>query len=378
MRKDEEYMKKRIATLLLVILLTMSNFSFTVNAEEESVNDTITKTATYIKSFYDEYPITYAEYRDVLYLLQSGIECDDIVDGYLASVKSQMDEEGKLCYVDAYSGEETESPAYYAAAAIILAKAGKNGTDFNEYNFIKIIEDYDRDSLLSENVYLLTLILYSVQGYSDYLTDETLEKDLVDKIVSLYQNNENGCGIDNQGISVDTNGKVLPSLMKYYNTDEEVKEIIDEGTSWVLTQQENSNYHYSVEYNEANGDSTALALSLLAVYGDMDDAKKAYEALLTYKSDEVIGAFKSEYADPDLFVTYDAMEGLLAYESAINGKGNIYDISNAKMMQKDKVSNKSTKNDNQTGAMIFVGVMAGLIVVYAIVKKKTREQKESE
>lgn len=371
-------MKKRIATLLLVILLTMSNFSFTVNAEEESVNDTITKTATYIKSFYDEYPITYAEYRDVLYLLQSGIECDDIVDGYLASVKSQMDEEGKLCYVDAYSGEETESPAYYAAAAIILAKAGKNGTDFNEYNFIKIIEDYDRDSLLSENVYLLTLILYSVQGYSDYLTDETLEKDLVDKIVSLYQNNENGCGIDNQGISVDTNGKVLPSLMKYYNTDEEVKEIIDEGTSWVLTQQENSNYHYSVEYNEANGDSTALALSLLAVYGDMDDAKKAYEALLTYKSDEVIGAFKSEYADPDLFVTYDAMEGLLAYESAINGKGNIYDISNAKMMQKDKVSNKSTKNDNQTGAMIFVGVMAGLIVVYAIVKKKTREQKESE
>ena len=111
-------MKKQLLATLTALALVFSlgaDNAFAATTAEVAAD--VQATASYIAGMYDESnPATYANYKDVIFVLRSGIAADDLVDTYLASVKDTLDSTGML----AYNG--VESPAYYAGAAIDVYK----------------------------------------------------------------------------------------------------------------------------------------------------------------------------------------------------------------------------------------------------------------
>ena len=323
--------KKLLATLTALALIFSLGAANAFAATADEVAADVQATASYIAGMYDESnPVTYANYKDVIFVLRSGIAADDLVDTYLASVKDTLDSTGML----AYNG--VESPAYYAGAAIVLALTGQDGTNFEGYNLIEKIEKSDRSAMTSGNVYLLADILYAVQSYRYDVTDDTLETDLVNAIKDRYLDGDAGTGIDNWGVSTDNNGTVIPVLLPYCDNDPEINEIVTKSVAWTKTQQnpDTGLFQYTDQdpYSVFNANSTGLALNLLAATGD-DAAAAAYNGLSVFQSPTVPGAYGYSDTNANYSATANVLWGLLSYQRSLNSQTPVFDISDTPVAQ---------------------------------------------
>lgn len=369
-----KHFKKRFTAALLALCLVFTMASSVYAADTTQVNIPATATAPAAEQVKTESQLT-AEYvlnntnfsdisdtskfyntsRNLILIMRSGINCDEQAKQYMSAVKSLLNSDGTLNLKAA--GYENDIWSSYSCLLITLALAGEDASDFNGANIIKVFNDIlksqtaDSFSNSKLNPYFLGIINSAVTSYSNYFNDyETISSVIK---TALINNTVNDKGIDNWGFSVDNNALVYPHFIKMYDSDKDIKAMIDK----VLAYTEKTYFDTSIGtshtvYNdwitgalvdEPNPDATALAIALYSQFGKSELAAKSYYALLdNYKSQNTPGAY-TYYGADSLFSTVDALHGLVSYNRILNGLANPFDVTS----EAEKILDNSESSDNQ-------------------------------
>ena len=369
-----KHFKKRFTAALLALCLVFTMASSVYAADTTQVNIPATATAPAAEQVKTESQLT-AEYvlnntnfsdisdtskfyntsRNLILIMRSGINCDEQAKQYMSAVKSLLNSDGTLNLKAA--GYENDIWSSYSCLLITLALAGEDASDFNGANIIKVFNDIlksqtaDSFSNSKLNPYFLGIINSAVTSYSNYFNDyETISSVIK---TALINNTVNDKGIDNWGFSVDNNALVYPHFIKMYDSDKDIKAMIDKVLAYTeKTYFDTSNGTSHIVYNdwitgalvdEPNPDATALAIALYSQFGKSELAAKSYYALLdNYKSQNTPGAY-TYYGADSLFSTVDALHGLVSYNRILNGLANPFDVTS----EAEKILDNSESSDNQ-------------------------------
>lgn len=369
-----KHFKKRFTAALLALCLVFTMASSVYAADTPQVNIPATATAPAAEQVKNESQLT-AEYvlnntnfsdisdtskfyntsRNLILIMRSGINCDEQAKQYMSAVKSLLNSDGTLNLKAA--GYENDIWSSYSCLLITLALAGEDASDFNGANIIKVFNDIlksqtsDSFSNSKLNPYFLGIINSAVTSYSNYFNDyETISSVIK---TALINNTVDDKGIDNWGFSVDNNALVYPHFIKMYDSDKDIKAMIDKVLAYTeKTYFDTSNGTSHTVYNdwitgalvdEPNPDATALAIALYSQFGKSELAAKSYYALLdNYKSQNTPGAY-TYYGADSLFSTVDALHGLVSYNRILNGLANPFDVTS----EAEKILDNSESSDNQ-------------------------------
>lgn len=323
--------KKRFLSLLTALVLIVGTLSINVSAApaQAEVNSEISATVNYLAEQYNG-NITVKEYFKVFLMASSGVECSAITQQFLNAVTEDINTNGKLKTLDE---TPVESPTLYAGVLMALKAANIDATNIAGRNLIidfsSCLSTYDFSTFNGspyELVYLMSVLQYyknDIQNSSTYIESTK------NAILSFYQSQStDDTGFYYYGFSSDTDAKMISALKSFYNTDDNIKTIVDTA---IANMKLKANEQYQVDgYGYGcNSDSTGLVLSALSIYGDTS-AANYYSGLLGFKSQTAAGAYvydsSSNVPDP-VYSTPDALEGLLSYSRALSGKNSIYDLS---------------------------------------------------
>lgn len=335
--------KKRFETLIALILIftlfvtplsakaqgTINYFNVanTQTKITDEIRNEVKKTAEYLKRYYEKNGIELVDFRELILLQQSGIDCSNLVNQYIKKLKL------KTVYD-------------YAGAILILTLAGYDVTNFNNVNLIQGFEvnlsTYTEETMSDDSIvnpYYLQIIAYTVHAYKAQFTNPKKAIELINYTVASYyvNNGEGTAGFDYWGVSADNNGSILPALIPFSTYNNNINSIIANTFLWTSSQMESDGTILS--WGIPSASSTGLALALFSVVGDDENAHKTYEGLLTFKSSNE-GAYLHEGSD-SIFSTKDVFRGLLAYLYYIEGKGNCFDVSG--IVQRNLISNVKEK-----------------------------------
>lgn len=302
-------MKKTLSICLAVILaVSLSLSAFAVKApSKESVKKEINATACYVNGEISGYTADSAV--DYYYLVKASEKAKSFYDGFLASVKANLDDnDGKL--VTAY-GENISS---YAAVIGILDAMGGDPTNVNSVNLVELFENIDNKEV--SNPYYYNIIIPAAAKYCD----EAFAKSLCDSFIENYYTM--GSGMDYWGYGCDNTAMFLSAIsqsgLDCYNA------YIDDAAKVLDTYKTEGGYCYNPEYGTApNVNSTALALMAKCEYytykgvvnDNMAELSDLYNSLLTFKG-ETEGSYMYEGSE-STYSAADALKGLSAYYSVL-------------------------------------------------------------
>lgn len=333
-------LKKSFISKALSVMLIFSCLTVTATAKENTA-DAHTKALVkaeldatagamcdYIKNKIsdDRSAIDCNDLKNYTLILKSGYSDENVTDELLNYVKNLINDKDNpisATYVD-FSGNVALSNNYPYIIAF-LNEAGENSSDFNGYNFNSALEEAILDETVDVNLYLLQYIVSAVNFNKEAFSEPGKIIEKAYKAVSdSYTTDENGnSGIDYWGVSVDNNGQCLSVIKSLYDTDRDAKEKIDAAIAWTATQF--SDKGEIISWGSPNPSSTALAMKVFSEYSDLDNAKKAFNGMASFKSSSIEGVYEAyNYStgtvEADyLYTTPDALIGLLAYYRAIEG-----------------------------------------------------------
>ena len=267
--------------------------------------------------------------HDLILGIRSGADCTAATTAYLNAVDNILDEQGTL---DIPAGEYDNTNDIYSSYAYlltVLAVIGKDAADYNGVNivdtFAKLmtaasVDDFVRldDGTLSNlNPYYIGVIYSAVDSYSELIADSDA---IIAKLKAAILKMSDANGLVFWGYSADNNGSAYPAFSTLYKKDTEVKSAIDSAIEYTYNtyfNEEDGTTHY-IGYGSdyASGDSTALSLALYAQYGQMERAAKSYNALLTFKLNDINGAYDGY--DP-IYASQNALTGLVTYLQSLKG-----------------------------------------------------------
>lgn len=311
-------MKKLTATIVSVALmigvLAMS-VSAGVTTKSADVMKDLNNTANYLTTVIlsgDESNV-YTNDRAIMAILKADAQNEQLKTAYTKSLKKALDAgNGKLLYNGA------ESPSYYIGAITILKMLGENPSDFQSYNLVEGFNKLDKALITSQSPYLLAYMLEFVTENSDLVEDKSIGTDLVKALKAFYKDDQTkGSGYDYWGITVDTNGTIVPALFPYCENDSELKSQVEKSMSWLLEQYTEGGYNYGIDYPGINSNSTGMALYALSETGDLENAEKAYKSLSNFKSTDVDGAYGYNNTSPNPGATNNVIAGLATYYTAL-------------------------------------------------------------
>lgn len=334
-------LKKTFTGIALSLCVAMSSISpVYVAAADQSVKASdvlaeVKATSNYVKDKWGTESADIYSYRELILMMQSGIDCGKQYDNYMKTVSDNLTSDGKIVI------DGSESAAIYAAVIDILTIKGENAANYQGKDLLTAFNNYLAQYKTAEelntaisNPYYYSYVIPTVYSFASEMTDSTaILSTLKDAVLLNYIKNDSGCGIDYYGFSADTNGKVLSVLSYYYKDDTDLSTKIDDAINWTLSLKLD-NKGYKFDNNswsvDANASSTAMALSLMSSYSKDDEALNAYNSLLTYKSSAAAGAYT--YMDKDsMFSTDDALEGLITYYRYLtNAAASPYDVTGCK------------------------------------------------
>lgn len=288
-------------------------------------------------STYANTGVFYGVSRDLFLSIRSGYDCSSQLATYLEFVKNNINEDGTLNIDNGYNSKNYYISSY-TYLIMILSASGIDATDFNGINIVsafdKIINTFTVDDLNNNNmnIYHLGSVYSVVNAYKDTISNS--DKVLANiKEALLAACTADGNGIDNWGNSIDNNGFVFPFFASLYDTDADVKKAIDSAADYskqgILA---DGTSFYSLAYPSTSGNtnSSGMNLSFFAQYGNSDvNAAVLYNALVnTFKSASGNGAYLDYKNDEDFkSATPDALQGIVTYLYALEGKANPFDIS---------------------------------------------------
>lgn len=315
-------MNKKLISMALTIMLLLSCFCTPVLADTPKSNEVkaeLDATALYIlgsiKSNIDSNSITYNDYKHYALTLKAGISDNDVTNSLVDFLKDNFHNDGSTSITGTFY------PAtWYTYIITFLNEIDMNPSDFNDINFIKLLEDYYLNTDNSIECYIEQYIFaILIQNEDDFSNPSDVKAKIEDSILKLYvDRGDDGVGINHWGIYTDNNGQCLITLKSLYSTDQVTKDKVDAAITWTANQLTSDGTVFA--FGSASVSGTALALKALAEYNDVENAAKAYEGLKTLKSSTTSGAYP-DYAgkdDPN-FSSPDALIGLLSYYRSIEG-----------------------------------------------------------
>lgn len=336
--------KKQFISKALSVMLIFSCLTVTAEAEENTagkqtkalvkaeLDATAGAMCNYIKNKISDgqSAIDSTDIKNYTLILKSGYSDENVTRELLNYVKGLIDDKDNpisATYTD-FSGNAALSNDYPYIIAF-LNEAGENSSDFNGYNFNSALEEAFLDEAVDVNPYLQQYIVSAVNfNRKAFINPDKIIKKAYKAVLDSYTTDENGnSGIDYWGVSVDNNGQCLCVLKSLYTTDNDVKEKLDAAISWTAAQF--SDKGEIISWGSPNSSSTALAMKVFSEYNDLNNAKRAFNGMASFKSSSIEGVYESiNYqtgeAEADyLYTTPDALMGLLAYYRAIEGIGTL-------------------------------------------------------
>ncbi|SHI73248.1 hypothetical protein [Parasporobacterium paucivorans] len=389
-------MKKKLLAFFVAMFLLVGTSTVNVMAAEPTQGEVDAKAQTaaeYLTSTYAG-TVTPDQYLYVFLIAASGIDSSTISQEFLDSVKNNIDTNGKLMTV---GDNPTETPEFYGSIIMTLKACGIDPTNVAGRNLLTDLTESLASSDFTqytgnpyELVYLMSTLQYyktdieGAEGYiesvkeaimSFYYEDEYSGQDYVEDPVGsgnwvMQDVTVQGTGFYHYGFSDDTNAKMISALKMYYESDSEIKAIVD---TLIANMKKSANEQYQVDgYGFGyNSDSTGLVLSALSIYGDQE-AANYYNGLLKFESPDVQGAYLYDEVstEPDaVYATRDALEGLISFERMLTGNESIYDLSSYDVVADDEVQ--------KTGIdpVVIVAIVVVVIVILATLLVKTKKKK---
>lgn len=302
-------MKKTLSICLAVILaVTLSLSAFAVKApSKESVKKEINATVGYVTGEVSGYTADNAV--DYYYLVNTSEKANAFYDGFLASVKENLDSNGGKI-VTAY-GENISS---YAAVIGIIDAMGGDPTNVNSVNLVELFEKLDNKEVSSP--YFYNIIVPVAAKYCD----EAFVKSICDSFIENYYTV--GSGMNYWGFACDNTAMFISAIsqsgLDCYDS------VLTDAVNILNSYKGDGGYFYNPEYGTApNVNSTGLALMAKCAYytykgtvnDNADELSDLYNSLLTFK-----GQTEGSYTYDGTESTYsaaDALKGLYAYYSVL-------------------------------------------------------------
>lgn len=362
-------LRKSLAKKITAFVLTMSlAFAGTVTGygaikdvpSTETVKTEMEATANYFKDLFEVTAPTIYDYKNVILLMRSGIECQDIANQYLQTVKDNI-VDGKLVISD------NESVSMYAAVLTVLALSGEDATDYNGANLVKSFNDYaktftDAESMNTAigNVYYYEMVVPAVFAYAEYMEDaDSIKTVLKDALLSNYSENGSEAGVDYWGYSADTNATVIPAF-NYFSEDSDVEIKITKSVDYVkslMMEDGGTKYNTAAYSTSSNADSTGVSLCMYAEMSDNENAVKSYNGLMQFKGTTPgMYVYTAGGADNKM-ATGDALKGLVGYYLSLTGADGVFNVAaevNAIMNKTseeestEKTTEKATETENNS------------------------------
>ncbi len=374
--------KKFISTALIIMLLfSCPSFNtLAASSNDSDIKSELTSTANYCLSLLkeklndSESTINYDDYSKYTSILEAGVSDESVTTTLLNYIKDNVDNDGKTEISN--NGFDTYHNTYtYAILTLFLDELKEDSTNFNNINFVKLMEDsFSKDKIEDVSVYAFLPISKVISKHTDDLTNVSAIKDkLVEGAFLLYVSDESETGIDFFGVSVDNNSIVLSSLVNYYKDDKNIQTKVDNAISWTIEQMLSDgtfNYNLNSEYNAVNADSTGLGLKLLSIYEHTEKANLAYKGLLSFKSDTEKGAYTYNGEASD-FASFDALYGLIEYYKLTDISDDILNNNS----ENDSDNNTDNSTNNSTILIVSISILAVVIILaigIIIFKKKKK------
>lgn len=236
--------------------------------------------------------------QPVAAVVKSGIVCWELTERYQTDLKAYLDQNG------VYTGI-----GYCALAIETLEAIGLNPADFHGYNLFEMLNGLTPAGDLYQNAWALE----TVQAHQQQMTNEQLEQNLINALLSSFKEENGAAGWDNWGINADNNGTVIPALAPYYHTNNAVKEQIEKALAYNQTVKGEQGYE---NWGTGNINSTALVLEAFLAMEDWAHAAESYAMFANFRSSEVEGAYTYGGAAQS-YASQGALQALIPYYNAL-------------------------------------------------------------
>lgn len=303
-------MKKTLSFFLaLCLVLSMSLTAFAdEKTKTERVEEQIEGAVAFLTDGVTGYTVDDA--MDYYTLVASGVDMSQFNDGFLDSVKANLDaNSGKII------GTYGENLATYGAVILTLFYLDLDPEDFQGYNIVSAFEAMD-PATTSVNPYYYRVIIPAAYIFAE---DESFYTTICETYVNTYYTM--GQGMGSYGYySCDNTAYFIASMSV---AADEYPEVIADAFDVLESYHTDGGYFCDPAYGtEPNCDSTALALmaySCAPVFEDDDldayfaKANSVYQELCSFESDTP-GVFISSYTGaPDPYATKEALMALNEY-----------------------------------------------------------------
>ena len=305
------------STLLYTITFTSSDSSVTPDEDTDSVlgfdeaYDAMTKIVD--SKLNDSVEETYKSSNDWLFL------------GLVRAGQKPNDE---------YVGILKDNIAPTPRMILALTAAGYDVTNFCEKNLLESFSDYD--SVKSSGYItdlIFTLIALDSNAYDIPKAAEGKTQTERQQILSdiLKEQEDNGCwGYTYGGTfyeDVDTTAEAITALAPYYNTNDDIKEAVDNAIAWLATQQGEDG---SFNGNSCSTSQVIVALTSLGINPTTDERfvtgdANMIDALCSFITDDGFKYMATSRTADDLS-TYEGYYAMVAYQRLLDGKTSLYDM----------------------------------------------------
>ena len=260
----------------------------------------------------------------VFALSRCGYENNDFYNTYYKNVKDTLEQNntehiGDVC-------------ADNSRTIIALSAAGYDASDIGGYNLYLPLENFDYTVERGVNAASYALIAFNCTDYE--ITDENTtnsKERLIEFILSKTVPRggwSNGANI----ADIDMSAMAISALAPYYDSNEDVREAIDEALNMLSNRQSQDGGFMS--FGVSASESSAQMLCAMSVMGiDVNDERfvkngnSVLDALMSFYNDET-GAFAHiRGTQANQMSTEQALYAMSAYERSINNKNALYDFS---------------------------------------------------
>ncbi|MDO5392640.1 MAG: cadherin-like beta sandwich domain-containing protein [Eubacteriales bacterium] len=273
---------------------------------------------------------------------------------YLNSLKDDLDADGQL------SSNDQGQPTDYARVILTLGMLGENPSDFQGYNLVETLYNWNKLDNLTINQICWTLLALDSKQYG-IPKDAKWSRETLINLLVRKQNEDGGFASWGSTSDVDMTAMVLQALVPYKDASRaEVQPVFEGGISY-LQKQINEDAGFESWGNE-NSCSTAQVLILLSMLG-MDpvgsdgfvkDPKNMITNLEGYR-DETDGGFFWQKGSPYSKdgSTYQVVLALESCRRFANKQNSIYDLTDvvSSATNQEKVEALKEAYDKEYGAL---------------------------
>ncbi|MDR2700574.1 MAG: DUF4430 domain-containing protein, partial [Nitrososphaerota archaeon] len=279
----------------------------------------------------------------VIALARGGSMTDGIRNTYLTNLNAEL------------AGKPTgpvrlddRKPTENQRVILALTALGLDAANYNGYDFVAPLSDVLW--VKSQGINSVTFALIALDS-KPYVVDEGVREALVFELSDS----------DFSRLAVDYTAMALQALAPYYDTDGNVKVVVDNALMWLLAEQNEVGDFGS--FSTQNSESTVQVLvALSTLNSDVLSKVSVLDGLLRYALSD--GGFQHTlFSGGDVMATEQGAYALVAYERFLNGQNSLYDMSDAF----GDVIDPGLEDDGAIAVakVIVEGAFAGVVVAQA-------------